>query len=252
MKTIGIIPARYASKRFPGKVIADLCGKPVVQWVWEQASSARCLREVMVCTDDLRVKRVVESFGGTVLMTPAELQSGTERIAYAVKRYSLRADIVVNIQSDEPFITPGDITLLDSLLRREKKAVVATLMTPVSLARLSCPNVVKVVTDQKGYALYFSRLPIPYIRDTIEKFPVTYFQHIGVYAYTMPFLRAFKKMRPSILERAEKLEQLRFLDNGYAIKVGRVASAPLGIDTPEDLEHAKMMFLKKKGVKSNS
>jgi len=247
MNILGVIPARYHSKRFEGKVIADLCGKPVVQWVWENVRAARSIQRVMICTDDRRVARVVSGFGAEVLMTPASLSSGTERIVYAVKKYKLRADIVVNIQADEPFLKPSDIDILAKLLKNEKKASVATLKTPLESDRTSV-NVVKVVTDKKGYALYFSRLPIPYIRDTMEfdARKIRYYQHVGIYAYTRNFLKNFKKLASSALEQAEKLEQLRFLENGYSIKVAEIAESFKGIDTPEDLKQARRLMQKER------
>lgn len=247
MNILGVIPARFHSKRFEGKVIADLCGKPVVQWVWENACAARSIRRVVICTDDQRVARVACGFGADVLMTPASLNSGTERIAYAVKKYGLSADVVVNIQADEPFLKSSDIDVLAGLLKHEKKASVATLKTRL-VRNSASANVVKVVTDMKGYALYFSRLPIPYIRDTMDPGAnnIPYYQHIGIYAYTRNFLKNFKQLKDSVLEQAEKLEQLRFLENGYSIKVGEIAESFRGIDTPEDLKQARKLMQKER------
>jgi len=245
MTAVGFIPARFASTRFKGKVIADLCGKPLLRWVWENASRSKLLAEVIVCADTGKVAGVAASFGAKVLMTPPTLRSGTERIAYAVHRYAIKADIVVNIQADEPFLRTPDIDLLVKTLRHEKKAVVATLKTRL-LREIDNPNIVKVVTDCRGYALYFSRLPIPGIRDTMDSCSgtVRYWQHVGIYAYRGDFIRRFRSLKPSALETAEKLEQLRFLENGYAVKVAEISSAHKGIDTPEDLKEAERIIRK--------
>ena len=246
MKTIGIIPARYASTRFPGKPLALLGGRPVIQHVYEQAS--RCLPEVWVATDDERISDCVKAFGGRVVMTSPDHQSGTDRVCEALKNTGVEADVVVNIQGDEPFIMPEQITCLCECFNHDATQI-ATLATPFgdnneAIANANSP---KVVTDCHGFALYFSRSIIPFIRGVEPSgwgnaFP--FLKHIGIYAYRSEVLKEITLLPQSALEKAEKLEQLRWLENGYRIRVGITKQETIGIDTPADLQRAEA-FLKR-------
>ncbi len=243
MKFVGIIPARYASTRFPGKPLALLGGKPVIQRVYEQVKE--CFDDLYVATDDSRIKDAVQSFGGKVVMTSPDCNNGTERCLDAYKRLALDCDVIVNIQGDEPFIQRRQVqTLLDCFDSEETD--IATLVKPFDAAdgleRLECPNSPKVVLNEKGYALYFSRSVIPYLRgvekeEWLEKH--TFYKHLGVYAYRADLLEKLTTLPQSPMEKAESLEQLRWLENGYRIKVGVTDIETIGIDTPEDLERAK-------------
>ena len=211
MKAIGVIPARYGSTRFKAKVLADLLGKPLIQHVWERAAKAKHLDGLFVATDDERVKLACEGFGAKVLMTSPECSSGSDRIIEAVK--DLSAAYIINIQGDEPLIDPGMIDGLITTLWKEKQASVATIIKRIEEEEdLINPNVVKVVVDRKGYALYFSRSVIPFNRDAVSFGSRVYYKHLGIYAYQKSFLMSFNKLPKSILEETEKLEQLRVLE----------------------------------------
>jgi 3-deoxy-manno-octulosonate cytidylyltransferase (CMP-KDO synthetase) len=241
MNAIGVIPARFASVRFEGKILADLLGKPVIQHVWESAKRAKSLDDLVVACDDERIFRAVAEFGGKAVMTARAHASGTERIAEVVADRDVK--IVVNIQGDEPLIHPSMIDDAVYALGHEDTAVVATLMKRIEERQeISDPNVVKVVADKRGQAMYFSRAPIPFQRDG-EPHPEMYFKHIGLYAYTKDFLFVYKNLAPSRMEKMEKLEQLRILENGYVIKVVETKHATVGVDTPQDLERARQAFL---------
>ncbi|HUT37247.1 MAG TPA: 3-deoxy-manno-octulosonate cytidylyltransferase [Planctomycetota bacterium] len=235
-KVIVAIPARYAATRFPGKPLARETGKFLIQHVYEQASLATCVDGVVVATDDERIRAAVESFGGRAAMTSPAHRSGTDRIAEAVR--SIEADIVVNVQGDEPEIEPEAIELAVALLERHPDADLATLAAPVAdPARLRDPNLVKVVLDSRGYALYFSRALIPASKSYPEVppgDPHVYLGHIGLYAFRRDFLFRFAALPPSPLETHESLEQLRALESGHRIIVGITSYQPLGIDTPDD------------------
>jgi 3-deoxy-manno-octulosonate cytidylyltransferase (CMP-KDO synthetase) len=245
-KVVGIIPARYASVRFPGKVLASLWGKPIVQHVYERAKRAKSLSEVLVATDDERVKAVVESFGGECVMTSPHHPSGTDRIAEVAER--LDADVVVNIQGDEPLIAPEAIDAAVQPFFADPTLKMTTLATPIAdEGEYRNPNVVKVVTDRDGFALYFSRSPLPFFRPkgTMAETPsfaipddavVRPLRHIGLYAYRREFLLQFAQWAPTALERAEGLEQLRALEHGVRIKVVITPYRSVGVDTPDDLE----------------
>ena len=243
MKFVGIIPARYASTRFPGKPLALLGGKPVIQRVYEQVKE--CFDDLYVATDDNRIKDAVQSFGGKVVMTSPDCNNGTERCLDAYKRLALDCDVIVNIQGDEPFIQRRQVQALLDCFDSEETDI-ATLVKPFDAAdgleRLECPNSPKVVLNEKGYALYFSRSVIPYLRSVekeewLEKH--TFYKHLGVYAYRADLLEKLTTLPQSPMEKAESLEQLRWLENGYRIKVGVTDIETIGIDTPEDLERAK-------------
>jgi len=238
VKTAIVIPARYASTRLPGKLLLRQTGKYLIQHVYEQASQARRPSEVVVATDDPRIRAAVEGFGGRVIMTCRHHPSGTDRVAEAARQ--LDADIVVNLQGDEPLVDPGALDHLVDLLIKDATAQVATLAIPITNAETwRDPNCVKVVCDQHGMALYFSRAPIPWIRDGQPDFaaqPPRFLQHLGLYAYRRAFLQQLAALPPSPLERLEKLEQLRILSLGQSIRVGVVREAAIGVDTFADYE----------------
>lgn len=248
MKFVGIIPARYASQRFPGKPLAILGGKPVIQRVVEQVS--RVLEEVYVATDDDRIFNAVESFGGHAIMTSPNHKSGTDRIEEAVEKLDGDYDVVINIQGDEPFIHESQIKELCRCFD-DSDTQIATLGKPFvkeqDIADLDNPNSPKIVRDNRGYAMYFSRSVIPYLRNVNHNewlLRHDYLKHIGLYAYRREVLREITQLPQSSLEIAESLEQLRWLQNGYKIKVGITEVETVGIDTPADLLRAED-FLRK-------
>ncbi|HVP12746.1 MAG TPA: 3-deoxy-manno-octulosonate cytidylyltransferase [Phycisphaerae bacterium] len=235
MNAIAIIPARYASTRFPGKPLLRDTGKYLIQHVCEQVGRARSIAEVIVATDDERIAEAVQSFGGRIAMTRADHPSGTDRVAEVAR--GLDAEIIVNVQGDEPEIEPGNIDKLVGLLVDDPTVRIGTLACPFPPgADPTDPNAVKVVLDARGRALYFSRSLIPYPRDTAGRptTPGQWLLHLGIYAYRRPFLLDLAKLPPTPLEQREKLEQLRVLENGYTMAVGTVDKAAIGIDTPED------------------
>lgn len=240
MKFIGLIPARYASTRFPGKPLALLNGKPVIQHVYEQA--AKVLDAVYVATDDERIYNKVLAFGGKAVMTSTEHHSGTDRIEEALEKVGGDFDVVVNIQGDEPFIAQSQIETLCQCFV-DKATQIATLGKPFEcIEATENPNSPKIVVDNRGYALYFSRSIIPFVRGTerqdwLSKYP--FLKHLGIYAYRTNVLKEITKLPQSSLELAESLEQLRWLQNGYRIKVGLTDVETVGIDTPDDLQRAE-------------
>ena len=228
------IPARFASKRLPGKPLADIGGKPMIQWVYERASCATLADKVTVATDDERIFEAVKGFGGSVVMT-GEHSSGTGRVSEAARSTNSKADIIVNVQGDEPLIEPETIDLAIRPMLEDKTLQVSTLKTPLNEAEeLKNPNVVKVVTDKEGFALYFSRSLIPYLNIDNNRASTVY-KHIGLYVYRMNFLEVFSTLKQTPLELSEGLEQLRVLESGYRIKVVETTSDPISIDTEEDL-----------------
>ena len=242
MAFVVVIPARFASTRLPGKPLADIAGKPMIQWVWQQAIQSGA-RQVVIATDDSRVEQAALQFGATVVMTSASHQSGTERLAEVVKKLQLDAEtVVVNVQGDEPFIPPAIIAQVAANLASQQKARMATLAVPLgSMAEITNPNVVKVVTDQQGYALYFSRSAIPFDRDQAFSGALAqhYRRHLGIYAYRAGFIQDYISWPVSALEQIECLEQLRVLWQGEAIHVADALEVPpIGVDTPADLAHA--------------
>lgn len=240
MKFIGIIPARYASTRFPGKPLARLGGKTVIQRVYEQVTDV--LHEAWVATDDDRIMAAVEDFGGKAVMTRSDHQSGTDRIQEAANKLHTDADVIINVQGDEPFIQCSQLLTVKSLFD-DPQVQIGTLGKPFSTIEAALnPNSPKIVTDLNGYALYFSRSIIPYVRgreqaDWLQHFP--FLKHIGLYAYRREVLAQITQLPQSPLELAESLEQLRWLQNGYRIKVGLTDVETVGIDTPEDLQRAE-------------
>ncbi|MBN1184889.1 MAG: 3-deoxy-manno-octulosonate cytidylyltransferase [Bacteroidales bacterium] len=244
MRYTGIIPARYASTRFPGKPLADIGGKPMIQRVYEQASKQ--LEHVIVATDDDRIERAVKAFGGRVAMTSEHHRSGTDRCAEVLsileKEGTNVPDVVINIQGDEPFIQPGQIAKLMECFTTPDTEI-ATLVKPIHENEdIFNPNKPKVILNCNSEAIYFSRSPIPYVRnfksEEWEK-KHTFYKHIGMYAYRSDILKKLTKLAPSVLEVAESLEQLRWVENGYKIRVSITNEETIGIDTPEDLEEIK-------------
>jgi 3-deoxy-manno-octulosonate cytidylyltransferase (CMP-KDO synthetase) len=236
-RVVAIIPARYGSTRFPGKPLATIAGKPMIQHVYERTAGVNSVDRVLVATDDERIREAVRSFGGEAVMTGRQHESGTDRIAEVAER--LDAPIVVNVQGDIPFLDPEMLAAGVKPLLDDADLPMATIKTVIrSREELENPNVVKVVTDRAGHALYFSRYPIPYWRDGNAPDRAA-FRHIGLYVYRREFLLRFAGLPPSPLERAEKLEQLRALEWGFRIKVAEVGEASIEVDTPEDLERAR-------------
>lgn len=253
MTTLALIPARYGSTRFPGKPLADLCGKPLIVHVIDRAREAQCVDEVIVATDDIRIFGAVEKFGGKAVMTSPDCATGSDRIAeVALARPD--ADIIVNVQGDEPLMPAQVIDAAVDALKNDPDCTVATAMIRIqSEANFLSPNVVKVACDQLGRALYFSRSPIPNISRAAEQdvksiapggAPFWGFKHFGLYVYRRDALLKFVKMAPTPLELLEKLEQLRFLENGYRIRLVETALDSIGVDTPEDLEAARARMAK--------
>lgn len=238
-KIIGIIPARFSSSRLPGKLLIEIKNKPIIQYVYEKVKQARCLSDCIVATDDKRILKKVKEFKGKVVLTSPKHQSGTDRIAEVSK--NIDADIIVNIQGDLPFISPYIIEeLVSGFVSKEIK--IATLIKKITNKEdFLNPNVVKVVIDCNNFALYFSRAPIPFFRD--NKIKLNYvFKHIGIYAYRKDFLIKFSQLPVSSLEKIEKLEQIRVLENGYKIKVIKTQYDFLDINTKEDLEKMKKLI----------
>jgi 3-deoxy-manno-octulosonate cytidylyltransferase (CMP-KDO synthetase) len=238
-KILGVIPARFASSRFPGKVLAQISSKSMLQHVYERASLARYLTATIIATDDERVHEAARSFGARVVMTRADHVSGTDRVAEAASGED--AELVVNIQGDEPLIDPAAIDAAILPLAHDPEIVMGTLKKAIEDPReITDANVVKVVTDRNGDAIYFSRCPIPYERDQAR--PGIHFKHIGLYVYRRDFLLGFSALPVGPLEQAERLEQLRALENGYRIRVVETECESLGVDTPEDLERVCRLF----------
>lgn len=240
MKFIGIIPARYASTRFPGKPLAMLGGKPVIQHVYEKVAAV--LEEAYVATDDERIFSAVEAFGGKAVMTRTDHKSGTDRIEEAVEKLATDADVIVNVQGDEPFIRHSQIETVCRCFD-DTQTQIATIGKPFdTMEAVENPNSPKIVVDNNGYAMYFSRSVIPFVRgidssEWLSHYP--FLKHLGLYAYRKDILRKITQLPQSSLEKAESLEQLRWLQNGYRIKVGITDFETVGIDTPEDLLRAE-------------
>lgn len=245
MKTLIVVPARWGSTRLPGKPLANLAGKPLVQWAWEAACRSRLADHVVVATDDRRVLHVVQGLGGDAVMTSKRHPSGTDRMAEVASQR--RASLYVNVQGDEALLPPKEI---DALIRgmREDRAPIGTLAHQVdSEDEYLRPDVVKVVTTSTGHALYFSRSPLPHYRDGHgPKELKNVWRHVGIYAFRAAALKKFVALRPGQLEKAEKLEQLRALENGMAIRVFPTKYRAIGVDTPQDLIEAERLLAQKK------
>jgi len=236
MDVIGVIPARYNATRFHGKLLADLCGKPVIQHTWENAKKSKSIEDLIIATDDKRIFNAAKGFGAKVMYTSKAHKSGSDRLTEVTS--SIDAKVVVNIQADEPLIRPAMIDDVVSPLLKDKDIEMATLCHKIRKEHeLFDTNIVKVVMDRRGFALYFSRATIPYKPRSITNGQrlSNHYKHIGLYAYTKDFLFTFKSLPQSRLERIEKLEQLRVIENGYRIKVVETRFDTIGIDTPEDL-----------------
>lgn len=248
MKFIGVIPARWASTRFPAKMIALIAGKPLIQRVVEQARQSRLLDEVIVATDDKRIADCVAAVGARAVMTRSDHPSGTDRVAEVARK--IRCDIVVNIQGDEPLVSPAVIDRLARALARDRSASMATLAQAATPEDLDNPNVVKMIVNRQGRAIYFSRHAIPYVRDAANESMTErlkrfrFLKHPGMYAYRRDFLLKLVWLPPSPLELAERLEQLRVIENGYAIKVVETTHMSIGVDTPEDVERVEALLRK--------
>ena len=243
MKFTAIIPARYASTRFPGKPLAMLGSRPVIQRVYEQA--VQTVDEVYVATDDERIYHTVETFGGKAVMTRSDHKSGTDRIEEAAETIGCDADVIINIQGDEPFIEKSQIKTLKELFDSTETQIGTLGKRFESATSAINPNSPKIVTDKQGFALYFSRSVIPFVRGAegdgwFDQFP--YLKHLGIYAYRRDVLREITRLPQSPLEKAESLEQLRWLENGYRIRVGLTDVETVGIDTPEDLQRAEIFL----------
>ena len=239
MKAVGIIPARYGSTRLPAKALAELAGKPMIQHVYEQARRATRLDEVLIATDHDQIVQAALRFGARAVMTSASHRSGTDRIAEVARQ--LDAQVVLNIQGDEPLVHPSQLDSLVEFLSAHQAAPMATVMTKLTRpGDLADPNVVKVVADQDGYALYFSRSPIPCKRS--DGAAPTYWKHLGLYGYQRHFLLQFPHLAPTPLEQAEQLEQLRALEHGYKIKVLETIHDTVSVDTAEDLRRVAALL----------
>lgn len=235
---VAIVPARYESTRFPGKPLALIDGKPMIQHVYERTRAVALVEQVLVATDDARIADAVRGFGGDVVLTSRTHQSGTDRIAEVAA--DLDAAIVVNVQGDLPFLNPETLGAAVALMQADTALPMATVKTPIyEPSEMANPNVVKVVTDRDGYALYFSRSPLPHRRTPAAG--ILGYRHIGLYAYRREFLLTFARLAPTALERAESLEQLRALEWGFRIRVAETPTAGVEVDTPEDLERARAL-----------
>lgn len=238
MKFACVIPARYASTRLPGKPLADIAGKPMIQRVYEQVSKAKNPALVIVATDDQRVFDKVESFGGTALMTQPNHPTGTDRLAEVASHHQ-DIDVIINVQGDEPLIDADVIDQLAELFLEDADLQMATVASPLLEEEYDEPSAVKVICNKRGDAMYFSRSLIPYPRHAFINPPM---KHVGIYAYRRQFLLDYAKMDPTPAEETESLEQLRALENGYAIRVIKTDKRFVGVDTPEDLERVNAIF----------
>lgn len=241
-----IIPARYASTRFPGKPLADLCGRPMIEWVYERSALCELVDRVIVATDDARIATAVQAFGGEVAMTRADHATGTDRLAEVAA--TIDAELIVNVQGDEPLIDPAMIQAAVAPLLADASIPMGTLKTPLtSLEEYRNPNVVKVVTDRQGFALYFSRAAIPYPRDFSsgleQRWPeLACAKHIGLYVYRREFLLQYPQLPATPLESQECLEQLRALEHGFRIRVAETSLTGQGVDTPDDLARVRALL----------
>ena len=245
MKILAVIPARYASTRFPGKPLVALAGKPMIERVWERVRQAASLSGIVVATDDERIRSAVQAFGGEAVLTRSDHRSGTERVA-EVAATRKDVEIFVDVQGDEPLIVPAAIDEAVEALRADTEAKVATLAVPISSpADIMDPNVVKAVLDFDGNALYFSRAPIPWVRDRGGPVHARHLKHLGLYAFRREALLDFPTFPQGELERIEQLEQLRWLENGYRIRVVETEHDSIGVDVPEDIPRVEQILREK-------
>jgi len=238
MKTLGIIPARYASTRFPGKPLANILGKPMIQRVYEQCKKCKSLTHVVVATDDKRIAEVVKKFGGDVVMTSPSHQSGTDRCAEAAKKIGSSYDCVINIQGDEPLIQPQQITTLIKLFSKKTTRIGTLVKKTHSLNELQDVSEVKVTLNKNNEALYFSRSPIPFVRNhELSQWlaNVSFYKHVGIYGYRTNTLKEIVRLPISKLEKAEQLEQLRWLENGYIVTTAETKFESFSVDIPDDI-----------------
>jgi 3-deoxy-manno-octulosonate cytidylyltransferase (CMP-KDO synthetase) len=241
LNIIGVIPARYESTRLSCKLLRTICGKSLLEWSWSNASTAHSLDKLIIACDHPEIKKTVEKFGAEAIMTSSEHSSGTDRIAEAVR--DIDAEIVINIQADEPLIHHSIIDNLVQEMAVNSDLVMATVKKRIDREEeVNNPNVVKVITDRENFAIYFSRFPIPFYRQSLCK---VYYKHLGIYAYTKDFLYTFKNLPQSSLEKAERLEQLRVLESGHKIRVIETQFDSCGVDTAEDLERVEKILADK-------
>lgn len=244
MKFLGVIPSRYASTRLEGKPLKDICGHTMIEWVYKRTKLSN-LDEVVVATDDERIYKEVERFGGKAILTSKEHENGTSRIAEVCTKYE-DYDVIVNVQGDEPLIEPEMINSIINSFKEDDTISMSTLKYKIdTMEEMENPNYVKVITDKKGYALYFSRSVIPYPRKLDIQ---NYYKHVGIYGYKRDFVVEYAKMEPTPLELSESLEQLRALENGYRIKVMETPYKIIGVDTQEELEKVRE-YIKENGLK---
>ena len=241
VKVLAVIPARHASSRFPGKPLAPIAGRPMIQHVVERVRQARLVSRVMVATDDTRIQRVVEGFGTDAILTRPDHATGTDRVAEVAVH--VPAEIYVNVQGDEPLIDPGTVDSLVSETIADDSVRIATACTAISHANeIMDPNVVKAVRDFDGNALYFSRAPVPWVRDRDESVAARHWKHLGLYAFRRDVLLEFPTLPPGELERLEQLEQLRWLENGYRIRVVETEYDAVSVDVPSDIERVEKLL----------
>lgn len=244
MKFLGVIPSRYASTRLEGKPLKDICGHTMIEWMYKRTKLSN-LDEVVVATDDERIYKEVERFGGKAILTSKEHENGTSRIAEVCTKYE-DYDVIVNVQGDEPLIEPEMINSIINSFKEDDTISMSTLKYKIdTMEEIENPNYVKVITDKKGYALYFSRSVIPYPRKLDIQ---NYYKHVGIYGYKRDFVVEYAKMEPTPLELSESLEQLRALENGYRIKVMETPYKIIGVDTQEELEKVRE-YIKENGLK---
>jgi len=240
LKVAAIVPARLAATRLPDKPLADIGGKPMIQHVYERASRAHLVSRVFVATPDVAIYDAVRAFGGDAVMTSPDHRSGTDRVAEAAVTLPEEYDVIATVQGDEPLLDPSTVDAVVAPLVEDATLVMTSAMARLSPQRVADPNAVKVVTDNNGFALYFSRCPIPYDRNASPLYAPML--HIGLYAYRRHFLRTFTALPPATLEQIESLEQLRALENGYRIRMVETPQSPESVDTPEDLERVRALL----------
>ena len=243
---LAVIPSRYGAVRLPGKPLVQIAGKPMIQHVWERASRATKLSKVVVATDDERIRAAVQSFGGEAIMTRADHRSGTDRVAEVAA--TAPADIFINVQGDEPLVSPEAIDALVDAIAEDELVQLATLAVPLQHTKdIMDPNIVKVVLDFNSDALYFSRAPIPWVRGTKNSVHARHLKHLGLYAYRKEALLDYNTLPPGDLERVEQLEQLRWMENGYKMRVAETEHDAVSVDVPEDVERVEKLMRESEG-----
>lgn len=241
-----VIPARYAATRLPGKPLVNLAGKPMIQHVWERVSRAKKITKVVVATEDERIVAAVKAFGGEAVMTRSDHRTGTDRIAEVA--VTTQADIYINVQGDEPLISPDAVDELAAAIVEDDSVQLATLAVVLQNPKdIMDPNIVKVVLDFNGDALYFSRAPIPWVRDTANAVHARHLKHLGLYAYRREALLDYQTLPPGDLERVEQLEQLRWLENGYKMRVAETEHDSVSVDVPDDVPRVEKLIIEGEG-----